>query len=523
MIRGFIPALIVTFFIAIFILVMQTLWLYIDDIAGKGVGIFLLIELIAYMAVSFVPMALPIAVLISSVMMLGSLAERYELSSFKSAGVSLLRVMLPLMVFTVLIGLVSFFSANNIIPVANLKFKSRLYDIRKQKPALNLEEGVFNDDFEGYSIRIDKKNADNRHIQGVLIYDETEAGNDKLTIITADRGEMYMTDNQRYFILHLFDGHQYSEIKPGKKNKNASPYTRVKFREWTKVFDLSEFDMNRTDERLFKSHRTMLSVRQLRAAIDSMDMKKERFLQKFTDNNDGFYTFYKKKRDEKNTPVKHEVIEEKNKKTGKKKTVKPKEKPVKPMKKLAKPTKKTVKPKKKPVRHKIIKQVTSVDSVKTKRFLDLFASDRKFYLRDKALSNIRRLVSQSKSTKSSLTSLRDRQLRHIYIMHQKFTFAVACIVFLFIGAPMGAIVRKGGFGYPILIAILFFVLYIIMNTYFKNRTEGYFMSPELAAWYPNIILMVIGIFLTYKAMNDSKIFNIDAMTVFINKILKLDH
>jgi len=164
LIGSFLPPFIATFFIALFVLVMQTLWVYIDDIAGKGVGFFLLVELVAYMSVSMIPMALPIAVLISSVMVLGNMAEEYELSSIKSAGVSLWRVMNPLMFVVFSVSVLSFFCSNNLIPVSNLKFKSRLYDIRKQKPTLSMEEGMFNDDFQGYSIRIGKKLPDNNSI-----------------------------------------------------------------------------------------------------------------------------------------------------------------------------------------------------------------------------------------------------------------------------------------------------------------------------------------------------------------------
>ncbi|RMG87821.1 MAG: YjgP/YjgQ family permease, partial [Bacteroidetes bacterium] len=274
LLENFMPPFVVTFFIALFVLVMQTLWVYIDDIAGKGVGFFLMVELLSYMSVSMIPLALPIAVLISSVMVLGNMAERYELSSFKSAGVSLWRVLMPLIATTTAIAGFSFFCSNNLIPVSNLKFKSRLHDIRKQKPTLSLEEGVFNDDFEGYAIRIGKKMPDHRHIKDILLYDHSDAGEGRLLAVTADEGEMYATKDGDFFILHLKNGHQYAEPKPTKKGKDKrpnQPFSRTSFREWYKVFDLDEFEIDRTDESLFKSHHSMLNTRQLRVAIDSID------------------------------------------------------------------------------------------------------------------------------------------------------------------------------------------------------------------------------------------------------------
>jgi lipopolysaccharide export system permease protein len=273
LITSFIPPFIVTFSIAMFVLVMQVLWLYIDDIAGKGLGFFLIIELLGYKCVSLVPLALPLGILISSVMVLGNMAEKYELSSFKSAGVPLSRIMKPLMIFGVSAVAFSFFTSNNLIPVANLKFGSRMYDIQKQKPALRLDAGVFNDDFEGYAIHIKQKSED-RFIKDVLIYDHSEASKGRLSQIVADNGEMYATEDGAYFFMKLNDGHQYMETEPSISSGSRSyPFVRTNFDSWTKVFDLSEFDLNRTNEELFKSNRSMMTSQQLKVAADSISIK----------------------------------------------------------------------------------------------------------------------------------------------------------------------------------------------------------------------------------------------------------
>ena len=219
-----------------------------------------------------IPLSLPVAVLISSVMVLGNLAERYELSSMKSAGVSLWRVMLPLMVITGSIGVFSFFCSNYFIPVSNLKFKSRLYDIRQQKPALSLEESLFNQDFQGFSIRIGHKHPDNSTIEKVMLYDNTDGNQSRLSMVTADSGRMYGSEDSKYFVMQLFRGQQVSEPKPiTKVNQRNFPMMRSNFVTWTKVFDLDQFELDRTDESLFKSHQSMLSDRQLLIAIDSID------------------------------------------------------------------------------------------------------------------------------------------------------------------------------------------------------------------------------------------------------------
>ncbi|MEL6925806.1 MAG: LptF/LptG family permease, partial [Bacteroidota bacterium] len=270
---SFLPPFVVTFFIALFVLIMQFLWVYIDDIIGKGVGVFLIIELIFYLSISLFPMALPIAVLISTVMVTGNLAEHYELSSFKSAGVPLLRVMRPLMVACGLVAVFSFFCANNLIPIANLKFKSRLYDIRKQKPTLSLDGGVFNYDFQGSVIHIGKKRNDERTIEQVKIYDHENSTQGVSSQITAQTGEMYTTGDDRYFVMNLYGGTQYQEPTRDSKNKERKPFIRTSFKEFNKVYDLSEFQLSRTNEELFKQHETMLSIPQLAASIDSIDIK----------------------------------------------------------------------------------------------------------------------------------------------------------------------------------------------------------------------------------------------------------
>lgn len=476
LILGFIPPFVVTFFIALFVLVMQTLWLYIDEIAGKGVGLLLMMELLGYLSVSMIPMALPIAILISSVMVLGNLAERYELSSMKSAGVPLWRIMLPLMVVNFGIAVGSFYISNNLIPVSNLKFRSRLYDIRKQKPTLNLEEGIFNDDFEGYAIRIGEKGSDERTLEDVLIIDHSDATEGRLMEIAADSGEMYVTADERYFVMRLFNGWQYVEME----NKDrAFPFMRTSFKQWQKVFDLSEFQINRTDERLFKSHQSMLTVGQLAVAIDSINRSIEGRLESVHTNNEKYYAFLRDKQT--GTPPKALVN-----------------------------------------RSALPPEQINLDRLDSlQHFAQTFTPVKQTDLYAKAETYARGVQGQLNTVATNIKRKQESIVKHYFELHTKFSFAVSCVIFLFIGAPMGAIVRKGGFGYPMIIAILFFMGFIVLNIFSKNIAERFVIPPIQAAWLPVMVFFPLGLLLTYLAMNDyhrTININLAKFKAFINKI-----
>ena len=259
-----------SFFLALFVLIMQFLWKFIEDIIGKGVGALVIMEMFFYKSVSLFPLSLPIAVLLASVMVMGNLAERYELSSFKSAGVSLTRILLPLLGVSTLVSLFSFYCSNTIIPIANLKYQSRLYDIRNQKPTLSIEPGVFNADFHGYSIRVGKKHKDKETIEEIMIYDDSQRSKGRLNVVTAQKGKMYVAKEDGAFVMTLYDGYQYAEAD-AQGRPNTMPFMISHFKEWTRRFDLSEFDLDRTEEEQFKTHQTMKSARQIAYEIDTLD------------------------------------------------------------------------------------------------------------------------------------------------------------------------------------------------------------------------------------------------------------
>lgn len=490
--KSFLPPFIAAFMIAIFVLLMQALWLYIDDIVGKGLGIFQVIELLSYKLVGLVPLALPIAVLISSVMVMGNLGERYELSSLNSAGISLLRTMVPVIIFGMFAAVVSFFCSDYVIPKANLKFGSRMYDISKQKPTLRLDAGVFNYDFQGYAIHIGSKGTDGISIEDVIIYDHSYKSQGQFTQITAKDGEMYTSADGKYFVMKLRDAHQYVETRPRAAvgpNRDY-PFVRTSFKEWTKLFDLSEFDLNNTDEEMFKHNRSMMSVSQLTGAIDSISFKINKREVNFSNYLSTYMnfipidsTFYKL---EEEVEV-EEVTEVDNEPRAEQVSL-----------------------------SKVMPRKVSRGGKPLEQDLGAIASNNSFIMGfpkydrnrmvNKAKSFARSIKNRALADSQFLSQTKVSRVKFTYDMYTKYSMAVVCFIFVFIGAPMGAIVRKGGFGFPILISILIFVLFVILMIFFRKIGESFIIPAQLAAWMPCIIVFPIGMFLTYKAMNNAKLF-----------------
>lgn len=516
--KSFIPPFIVTFGIAIFFFLMQTLWFYIDDIAGKGLGFFFVIELLAYKCVSLIPMALPLAILISSVMVMGNMAETYELSSVKSAGVPLLRVMRPLIIFGTLSAMLSYYCSATLIPLANLKFGSRMYDVQQQKPALRLDEGIFNDDFQGFTIHIGKKGRDGKTIKNVLIYDHSEASKGQYSQITAEEGEMYTTPDGRYFVMNLKQGHQYIEVHPSSPTRQSGkyPFVRTSFDKWTKVFDMSEFGLSRTNEELFKSNRTMMSIPELRDAIDSIDIRiEDRALSLSTQLSsyfsflppDSIYSATLKDAEKPDTLAQIPVLVDEIDSSLIQTDSIPGDTGViaqhvnqAPPKPINRPRPRSYPVGPLPIEQEIDKKLTEY-----KDFAATFRKEDQQKLYDRARTFVMSIQNQAESAVRSMVTMRETKVKYSYEMWTKYSIAFVCIIFVFVGAPMGAIVRKGGFGYPILISIIFFMIFVILTIFCRKIAEAFVLPPVAAAWVPAIVMFPIGIILTFKAMNDSSL------------------
>ncbi len=512
-VKGFIPPYIFAFLVAEFVLVMQFLWKYIDEIIGKGVSLGLILELIFYFAVTIIPMAIPVTILISSVLVFGNLSERHELSSFKSAGISLFRVMGAGIMIAILTGLFSFFASNYLRPNANYQFKYRWHSVKKAKTSLSIVEGVFNEDFKNFVIRVGNKDEDGVGIEDILIYDHTGQSN-LINMVSAEDGEMYSSEDGSFFIMKLEDGSQYRE-DPSELNKEdktrSYPLTETKFKEWTKIFDLSQFEMEALEINTDRQKYDLLNNWQLKKEIDSFDRRKNNILK------DSYIKFPKIYPDQEQQPKAGlssiKKADEKNVTTNKnsqKPTAANESNPKIPQKSRSSKTSKNLDRMdsiKKPDKSYSAKEkyVDTLQVVAGVPLIDQYIKDgaTKKYVNTAHISAVRAKDHYS-SKQRELKSI--KAYRNVYQLrrHQQYSWAIVCVIFIFIGAPMGSIIRKGGYGYPLLIAIVFFMQFIVLNILGEKLNKNQSIHPLLAAWLPCIALLPFAIIITYKAVNDAK-------------------
>ena len=445
-IRAFIGPFIAAFAISVFVLTMQFFWLYIDDLVGKGLDIITVLKLVGLVTLFWVPTALPLALLFSSIMTFGNLGESFELVAIKAAGIPLLRFMRPLLIITFFICGLAFLFANNIIPVTQLKLSALKYDIIVSKPSIDIKEGIFYDKIDGYIIKLGKKEKNDSIIRDVVIFEKGYSLQDNILI--AESGVMRVTKDKQYLEFVLKNGWRLEE--KGTRNSTNTQFTRMGFKEYKKVFDLKSFQMNKTGDSAFYDPK-MLSIRQLNHAIDSLTH---------------LDTFYAKKVSKEISPYFRFARYED---TGWTKKI---ENPL-PIVKL----------------NKLIP-----DSLRTS-IVDAAANQ---------LATIKGTVEMmAKDYSEKYTSLELHEIE----WHRKFTLSIACLVLFLIGAPLGSIIRKGGLGSPLVFAIIFFVIFHLFNTFGEKFVKSGQTNPIVGMWLSTIILIPIGAFLIYKAMRDSQLFN----------------
>ncbi len=494
-IKAMLPPYVLAFFVAEFVLVMQFLWKYIDEIIGKGISIWVLFELIFYFAVTIIPMAIPLTVLISAVMVYGNMGERYELSSIKSAGISLFRIMRPALWIASLTALFSLVSANYLKPKANLKFYQRLHAVQKQKASLAIEEKIFNDDFKNIIMRVEEKNNDGPEVKDVLIYDHTSINKEDVNFIKAAEGEMYASDNGKYFVMQLEDGVQYMDLKENKSKKSKGsyrPFMRTHFKEYTKIFDMSQFEMEASRLNMARKSYDLMNCFQLADAIDSLAAQRDTNLTLIQNHWNGANENKQK------ASSKTQLKGKKGKKTE----------PVIP----------DIKRNKKPktLNVKGYMQDTIVND-STLSLIDLFPSRNHKNILSSSIGVLSKHADYVFNIKGKNESLIVKEKKHTIRLHQMFSWAFVCIIFLFIGAPLGSIIRKGGYGYPLLFAIIFFMLFVVLNIMGEKLSKSNTIDPILAAWLPCIFLLPFAIYLTIKAVKDEPLsvsFNIRQNPVF---------
>lgn len=455
-----------TFFICLFIFMMQFLWRYVDELIGKGLEMTVMAQFFFYSALTLVPVSLPLAILLAALITFGNFGERFELLAMKAAGISLLKIMRPLIVFIAFICCLSFYFQNVIGPKAQADLGTLLISMKQKAPELDIPEGVFYDEIEGYNLYVKHKNRNTGMLYDVLIYN-FEKGFENAQIIKADSGRLEMTADKKHLYLHLYDGEQFENLKSQNMNQRNVPYRREAFREKHAIIEFDS-DFNMVDAGIMSSYSSSKNMRKLQTDIDSMRLR-----------NDSVGRAYYR-----------EAMEGMYKITG---------------------------------------SITREDTLKIeKAHLGEYNADSIFNMA--TLVQKQKIVSAAVgraegagsdwSFKSNDISATEYSLRrHMTSWHEKLTLSLACLIFFFIGAPLGGIIRKGGLGMPVVVSVLIFIVYyIINNTGYKMARDGKWIV-WMGMWTSTAILAPLGAFLTYKSNNDSVVLNTDAYINWFKKIV----
>jgi len=462
-VKSFLTPFLATFLVVLFVLVMQTLWLRFDQIAGKGIDLLIIFKFLGYLSLMMVPTALPISILLSSIMAMGNLSENYEYAALKSAGISLQRIMRPLIILSILLSLINFLFLNNVFPKAAFNFKNLLVNMQKKKPELALIAGTFNTDIPSYTIKFDKKfGPEKKKLKNVIIYDLSKnKGNNK--VITAAEGKITSEKGSKYMTFILKNGYYYEDVqtKNYKLNKKRMPFIKAHFDKYIVNIDISALNNVNLSDQKYKKDFEMLSLKQLNYYTDSLAKPFHEYIKNKAKN---FYI----RTNAKNLELKDSL---------------------------------------------------KVGSLKP-NLLDNFTNEHKIAVIDNAKQLAQRSLNNIKAFKKTFYS--KRKIINIFDVeyYKRIAFSVACLVLFFIGAPLGAIIRKGGFGLPMIFAIAIFVIYYFISILGRNMAMVSSISAVLGAWLATLIMLPFGILLTRRATKDKELFNIDSFFEPINRFFK---
>ena len=445
--KSFIGPFIITFFIAFFVLMMQGLWKYLDDLVGKGLDFITIGKFLWYVSASMLTLAMPIAILISSIMTFGNLGESFELVAIKSSGISLLRFMRPLIWVAVFFCGITFMFANYVIPYANLKFVALYNDIFYKKPAFDLKEGVFFTYIPNYAIKAGKKDADGKTIHDVLIYDQTNPLQNNT--IVAETGVMTVSQDKNFLEFNLTNGSRYQEN--GTVYDSTNEYIRLGFTSFKKLFDLSALQKQTTNDSIYRNNFKMLSAGQINRSLDSLYRMNDSAVSRMY-RTMAFTMPYIAKQDSS-------------------------------------------------------KKIVPVIQTKYNRFDSIIPDSARFQVYNAAISIANNLKYNLENSGNEIEARKAEIKFHKIEWHRKFSLSMACFVLFFIGAPLGSIIRKGGLGMPLVVAIIFFLMFHLLNMFGEKFVKEGMMPPFIGMWLAVIVLTPVGAFLTYKAMHDSQLFN----------------
>ena len=470
--KSFLPLFAMTFFIVLFIVLMQVLWKYIDDLVGKGLSLEVLAELFFYAAVSMVPMALPLAILLASLMTFGNFGEKFELTAMKASGISLVRVMAPLIVLIGGIAVGAFFFQNNVLPTAQVKMWTLLFSMKQKSPELEIPEGVFYDKIPGYNLFVKEKDKETGILYDVMIYDVSRGG-DQGTILLADSARLAFTPDNRYLYLHLYQGEQFENLRDQTSRDANVPFRRETFFD-KQVLIPFDANFNRLDDNSMRKQYVGKNISELHHTIDSVNLRLDSIGRDYTrELHNGPLAILNGHLRSFSSPGIQSAPDE-------------------------------VRDKKSPL---------ILDSLLSK----LDDSGRRMVV-EGAMQSIRRERDDFEFKGATMADDRKILRRHEIELLKKYTLSVACLIMFFIGAPLGAIIRKGGIGTPLVISVLLFlVYYIIDNTGYKMARDGRWIV-WIGMWLSTAILAPLGIYVTYKAMNDSSVFDKDLYISLLKKI-----
>ena len=474
-IRSFFGPFILTLCVVVFIFLMQLLTQYMNELVGKDISGMDYAKILFYFSLISMPRSIPLAVLLASLMTMGNLGEFFELTALKSAGISTWRAMRTLLIASLFITGFAFWFNDQILPWANLKGYSLLYDIKTAKATLNIKEGIFYNDIPGYNIKVDQKFPDGKSLKRLVIYrhppSDYNAGNKEITI--ADSGQMYTINNQSYLVFELYQGNQYSETSPSPSvlasaSAASKQFVRNRFDHYKMVVSLESFGMKRTNEDQFKYHQYMKTLKELTVISDSLKREYGKARENLFPSSKQYYSYIYRIDGMKPTPE--------TPKTG-----------------------------------------AWIDSLLKKKKLN--EADKKMALTS-ALSQAQNVLSFAKSNKMILAEKEKSWYSYDLEMHHKYTDALACFVMFLIGAPLGAIIKKGGFGVPVLVSVLFFIISYVIKIQGDKWAKDGILWVWFGAWLSNIVLTLVGIYFTDRALKDSRIFDKDIYFIFVDKLKK---
>jgi lipopolysaccharide export system permease protein len=550
-IKSFIGPYILSFFIAEFVLIMQFLWKWIDEFLGKGYSMAFILEMMFYHSVTLIPYALPISILLASVMVFGDISEKYELSSFKSAGISLMRIFRPAIMISILTFVFSLVASNYLKPIANFEFMRKFELLRKQKATLAIQEGVFNSDFNDLVVRVGKKEVNGKDMSNILIYDNSIQDKSLLNLIKSDSAKMFPSENGKYFFMDLKNGEQTQELdrSPDSTGKTSMPMVRMSFKTLSKVIDMSTFYVNESDIGINKNRVDMLNCFQLKAQIDTLDKSINNSQSLARSNYQQVIEQQVVSEEEYKSAVARQIsnkpIIEIDKKLKSSSQAKPKyiknDGTITTENAVSKSKEKFLHlSKSKFAKTEIIEDSLKKDSIssiesrsfvnqnylkrvsnksidQSKSFLALYDSiARPNISRISLIEANKNLETANNANNNLIQNSFEREL-YVYNYGQQFCFAFVCILFLFIGAPLGSIIKKGGYGYPLLIAILFYILFFICVIIGKKLSNKEELTGWNGAWLPCMVLLPFSVFFTYVALKDLG-FNLSFFTESIKTI-----